>query len=168
MRTDSTDASHPVDTEVKSPEDIEGIFDDITYEKAAAIIRMLLGHIGQDRFREVLRVYFSRFMYKCVDVSDLRAVVNEVLGRSYDEFFDSWIHQSGFPVVVLEDDLTIAHQRFTPNGLLSDHTCQKRRLNRKTLRNLRFYFVRIAKPNPQKDYFSKFSSRDHFPELKDI
>jgi hypothetical protein len=37
--------------------------------------------------------------------------------------------------------------------------------NRKTLRNLRFYFV-SQKPDHQQDYFSKFSSRGYFPKLK--
>jgi puromycin-sensitive aminopeptidase len=116
LRRDAAPDSRAIAFPVYLPVDIESIFDDLSYAKAAAVLRMLLEYIGRHRFREGLRKYLARFMYRCTETADFVAV----LGSDFDEFFQSWIYQGGFPVVVLEDDRTIRQERFTNQGLVAD------------------------------------------------
>lgn len=45
---DSLKNSHPIEVPIGHPEEIDEIFDDISYHKGAAIIRMLHNYIGDD------------------------------------------------------------------------------------------------------------------------
>jgi puromycin-sensitive aminopeptidase len=40
--------SHPIEVEVRSPAEVDEIFDAISYSKGASIIRMLHAYIGDD------------------------------------------------------------------------------------------------------------------------
>lgn len=48
---DSIPTTHPIETKVNSPEEVEQIFDDISYGKGASILRMIESYIGKDEFR---------------------------------------------------------------------------------------------------------------------
>ena len=45
---DSLESTRPIEFEVVSPEDAEGMFDILTYEKGAAVLRMLEQYLGED------------------------------------------------------------------------------------------------------------------------
>src|SRR3989344_5847926 len=48
---DSLKTTHPIEVEVNSPEEIEEIFDEISYQKGGSVLRMLESHIGEESFR---------------------------------------------------------------------------------------------------------------------
>ena len=48
MDLDSLKNSHPIEVPIGNPNEIDEIFDDISYHKGAAIIRMLHNYIGDD------------------------------------------------------------------------------------------------------------------------
>ena len=41
--------------------------------------------------------YLQRHQYGNVVTEDLRAVIEELSGRSYDQFFDQWLYHGRFP-----------------------------------------------------------------------
>jgi puromycin-sensitive aminopeptidase len=45
---DYLSTSHPIESPVKSPSEINEIFDAVTYSKGASLIRMLLNYISED------------------------------------------------------------------------------------------------------------------------
>jgi aminopeptidase N len=51
-QSDSVPSTHPVVQEVDTAEQAQQAFDPITYDKGAAIITMINGYVGRDRFRE--------------------------------------------------------------------------------------------------------------------
>jgi puromycin-sensitive aminopeptidase len=55
MAIDGLRASRPIEFEVRAPRDCEAMFDLLTYEKGAAVLRMLERHIGPAVFREGVR-----------------------------------------------------------------------------------------------------------------
>ena len=119
LEFDQTLHTHPIHTECNSEEEIEGSFDDIVYSKAGLFIRMLMYHVGYDNFRAALRVYFKRFMYSNADTEDLKQCFAEVLNnQEINQLFDCWTKQSGYPLVILNDDGTLVQKRFTIDGLL--------------------------------------------------
>lgn len=68
------------------------MYNRMTYTKGALVLRMLREMIGPDTMRLALHEYFRRNAMHHVTEADLRAAVREVTGRSYDWFFEQWIH----------------------------------------------------------------------------
>lgn len=60
MQLDSTEATHPMtDPSVNTKAQASGIFDNISYNKAGSIIRMLSHYIGMAKFQETLKYYLA-------------------------------------------------------------------------------------------------------------
>src|SRR5688572_33421013 len=53
--TDALQSTRPIEYPVVSPADAEGMFDVLTYEKGAAVVRMLEQYLGEDEFRAGIR-----------------------------------------------------------------------------------------------------------------
>lgn len=114
---DQSMTTHPIQTTCNSEAEIEGSFDDVEYSKAGVFIKMLMYHLGRDKFRECLRVYYNKFLYSNADTNDITAVFSDVLKTDMKPFFDCWTLQAGFPLITLGDDDVLEQKRFTINGL---------------------------------------------------
>jgi len=97
--TDSLATTRPVEYPVVSPRDAEGMFDVLTYEKGAAVVRMLEQYLGEDRFRDGIRRYMSNHQYGNTETTDLWDAIEAVSGEPVRRIMDSWIFQGGFPIV---------------------------------------------------------------------
>ncbi|KAH0790622.1 puromycin-sensitive aminopeptidase isoform X2 [Histomonas meleagridis] len=116
--SDASAHTHPVNVKVNSEEEIESVFDDICYSKAACVIYMLLTKLGRESFCKVLRSYFSEFNNSNADTSDLCNTFSKVLGYDMTKFFDAWTNHCNFPLVIVEEDLTIHQVKFTNDGIV--------------------------------------------------
>lgn len=56
MQLDSVPSSHPIFVQVNNPDEINEIFDGITYSKGAAVIRMMNYFLGESVFNKGLSV----------------------------------------------------------------------------------------------------------------
>ena len=54
-----------------SPADAEGMFDILTYEKGAGVVRMLEQYLGEDAFRDGIRRYLADNAYGNTETTDL-------------------------------------------------------------------------------------------------
>jgi puromycin-sensitive aminopeptidase len=57
LHLDALKSSHPIRAEIRNAEEAGESFDAITYEKGGAILRMIEGYLGEDAFREGIRLY---------------------------------------------------------------------------------------------------------------
>ena len=69
--TDSLASTRPIEFEVVSPDDAEGMFDVLTYEKGAAVVRMLEQYLGEENFRAGIRRYMRENEYGNAETTDL-------------------------------------------------------------------------------------------------
>jgi puromycin-sensitive aminopeptidase len=99
--TDSLASTRPIEFEVRSPADAEGMFDVLTYEKGAAVVRMLEQFLGEDRFRAGIRRYIATHQYANADTGDLWDAIEAETGEPVRQLMDSWIYQGGFPLVTV-------------------------------------------------------------------
>jgi puromycin-sensitive aminopeptidase len=99
FETDSLLSTRPVEFEVVSPEDADGMFDVLTYEKGGALLRMLEQYLGEDRFREGIRQYLAKHAYGNTETSDLWDAIEGASGEPVRRIMDSWIWQKGYPLV---------------------------------------------------------------------
>lgn len=99
---DSLASTRPIEYPVVSPDDAEGMFDVLTYEKGAAVVRMLEQYLGPDAFRDGIRLYLSRNAYANTETTDLWDSLEEATGEPVRRIMDSWILQGGYPVIDVE------------------------------------------------------------------
>ncbi len=100
--TDALATTRPIEFEVTSPTDAEGMFDILTYEKGAAVVRMLEQYLGEDRFRDGIRKYMVDHQYANTETTDLWDAIEAATGEPVRRIMDSWIFQGGHPVVGVE------------------------------------------------------------------
>jgi puromycin-sensitive aminopeptidase len=113
---DSLQSTRPIEYEVVSPADAEGMFDVLTYEKGAAVVRMLEQYLGEQRFREGIRAYMRTHAYGNTETSDLWDAIETASGEPVRRIMESWIFQRGYPVVSVtgrdERGIALAQHRF--------------------------------------------------------
>jgi puromycin-sensitive aminopeptidase len=102
METDALDSTRPIEFHVESPDDAEGMFDVLTYEKGGAVLRMLEQYLGEDPFRDGVRHYLATHAYGNTETTDLWDAIEEVTGQPVRRIMDSWIFQGGHPIVSIE------------------------------------------------------------------
>jgi puromycin-sensitive aminopeptidase len=78
---DSRRNSHPIEVPIKSPKELDEIYDSVTYEKSNSVIRMLFEHLGEKTFRAGLQIYLKRHQYGNAVTTDLWKALSEASGQ---------------------------------------------------------------------------------------
>ncbi len=100
---DTLKNTHPIEVEVKSPEEIGEIFDEISYQKGGAVLRMLENYMGEENFRIGVSNYLKKYSYTNASASDFWECLNEVSkNKKIPSFMKSWLSQEGYPLVEIE------------------------------------------------------------------
>jgi puromycin-sensitive aminopeptidase len=99
---DALASTHPIRAEVRNPDEATESFDLITYEKGGAVLRMVEGWLGEERFRDGIRLYMRRHGKGNTVADDLWNALGEASGQPVTELANAWIGQGGFPLVRAE------------------------------------------------------------------
>lgn len=89
--------AHPI--VVPHPDTIDELFDGITYAKGVQVVRMLEALVGEDNFRRAIQAYLHRFAFGNATTGDFLRTIEVETGVDLSLFAQSWLHQSGFPVM---------------------------------------------------------------------
>ena len=82
------------------PDEVDSMFDALTYEKGGSVLRMLELYLGTARFREGVRRYLAAHRYGNTETTDLWDAIEEAAdGLPVRALMDSWIFQGGHPLV---------------------------------------------------------------------
>ena len=73
------------------------MFGYLAYPKGGWVLHMLRCQLGEDLYRRCIKTYLERHAYGIVVTEDLRAVIEELSGRSFDQFFDQWVYHAHHP-----------------------------------------------------------------------
>ena len=68
MYDDAFKNSHSVSVDVKTPNDINTLFDSITYDKGSSLLRMLESIVGPENFRDALRVIWTKIFFSFLNI----------------------------------------------------------------------------------------------------
>jgi puromycin-sensitive aminopeptidase len=112
LDVDALENTRTVEYEVITPEDADGMFDLLTYQKGGSVLRMLERWLGADAFRAGVRHYLARYQLSNTETTDLWDALEEATGQPVRRIMDTWIFQPGFPVVRVDDGL-LEQQRFS-------------------------------------------------------
>lgn len=113
---DGLQSTRPIEYPVRAPKDADAMFDVLTYEKGASVLRMLEQHIGPTVFRDGVRDYLRMHAYGNADTKDLWVSLGKAAKQPVPELMDGWIFQPGYPLVTAQMDgdskLVLSQQRF--------------------------------------------------------
>jgi puromycin-sensitive aminopeptidase len=115
LHLDALKSSHPIRAEIKNAEEAGESFDAITYEKGGAILRMIEGYLGEEKFRDGIRLYMRKHREANATADDLWGALAEASEQPILELANGWIRQTGYPLVTVEDHegkLVLKQRRF--------------------------------------------------------
>src|SRR5216684_8284501 len=110
LALDGLRSTRPVEFPVTAPKEAEAMFDALTYEKGASVLRMLEQHLGPEAFRDGIRRYLARHEFGNTETRDLGAA----LGAA--DVMEAWVFSPGYPVITVAEAggrLVLAQERFT-------------------------------------------------------
>ena len=89
---------------MKAPEELNDIFDSISYGKGSCVIRMLNNYIGEENFIRGLRSYLAKYKYKNAVTNDLWRELGDASGQPVWEIMRPWTREEGYPLVEVKLD----------------------------------------------------------------
>lgn len=105
LSLDSLRSSHPIEVPIKRADEINQIFDAISYSKGSCVLRMISKYIGEETFLEGIRRYLKKHAYGNTKTEDLWAALSDASGKDVQKVMEIWTKNVGYPVVeVTEND----------------------------------------------------------------
>jgi len=123
LELDALRHTHPIWCEVRTPAEASENFDLITYEKGAAVVRMLERYLGRAAFRRGVRRYVRRHRESNAVAADLWRALREASGEPVEPLARAWIERPGHPVLEIRvgrrrgrSELVLRQDRFRESG----------------------------------------------------
>lgn len=109
LNLDSLKNSHPIEVQVYHANEIDEIFDAISYLKGGSVVRMVSESIGVELFLKGVSNYLKKYPFGNAKSDDLWDSISEISGMNITELVEPWIRAVGYPSlkVVKNDAKTI-------------------------------------------------------------
>jgi aminopeptidase 2 len=104
LSLDSLRSSHPIEVPVKRADEVNQIFDAISYAKGSCVLRMISRYLGEDTFMEGIRRYLKKHAYGNTETGDLWAALADASGKPVEKVMDVWTKNVGYPVVTVTEN----------------------------------------------------------------
>ncbi|RAK82529.1 M1 family metallopeptidase [Aspergillus fijiensis CBS 313.89] len=118
LSLDSLRSSHPIEVPVKRADEINQIFDAISYSKGSSVLRMISKYMGEDVFLQGVRNYIKKHAYGNTQTGDLWAALADASGKPVEQVMDIWTKNVGFPVVTVSEDAKTSSIKVKQNRFL--------------------------------------------------
>lgn len=121
LSLDSLRSSHPIEVPVKKVDELNQIFDAISYSKGSSVLRMISKWLGEDTFLEGVRRYLKKHAYGNTKTSDLWASLTDASGRDVSAVMEAWTKKVGYPVISVTEkpetsSIVVKQNRFLRTG----------------------------------------------------
>lgn len=124
--------THPIEVPVADTKGAFAHFDAITYQKGASVLTQFAHYVGQDKFRDSIRLYLKRHAGQATTLKDFIAAVSEVSGMELDGWVDGWLKTAGLNTINVSLDcrsgkireLTILQSAGEQSPALREHQVQ--------------------------------------------
>jgi puromycin-sensitive aminopeptidase len=101
LGVDALVSTRPISSKVRTAAEAEEMFDALTYEKGASVLRMLEQFLGEDVFRRGIRDYIRAHQYGNAPAADLWAALQTASGQPVSAIAEDWFTRPGFPLVIV-------------------------------------------------------------------
>ncbi|KAM4055860.1 peptidase family M1 domain-containing protein [Hirsutella rhossiliensis] len=121
LALDSLRSSHPIEVPVNRADEINQIFDAISYSKGSCVLRMISTYLGEDTFLEGVRHYLKKHAYGNTQTGDLWASLSAASGKPVQDIMATWTKKVGYPVLTVTEDekagtIHVKQNRFLRTG----------------------------------------------------
>lgn len=108
MEADSLPTSRPISISSTNPADIFQLFDSITYDKGATLIRMMSMFLGEHVFQKGIQNYLRNLSYASATQEDLWRYLSDAAKNqiNVEKIMNGWTQQAGYPIVELNREYT--------------------------------------------------------------
>ena len=132
IATDSLPAARAIHGDPKTSGEIKEMFDGITYQKGAAVLRMLEAYVGPEAFRKGVNEYLKQHANGNATSQQFWQTMARVSGKPVDQIMPTFILQPGVPVVSVSGtcagnstSLKLEQQRFYLESKGSGNTSER-------------------------------------------
>ena len=119
LNIDSLKTTRPIHGDARTPEEIEELFDAITYEKGASVLRMVERYAGAETFRKGVNAYVQAHAYGNATSEDFSKALSAASGKPVERILPTFVNQPGFPLIDVSvscannrTNVTLKQQRF--------------------------------------------------------
>ncbi|RHZ43655.1 M1 family metallopeptidase [Aspergillus thermomutatus] len=118
LSLDSLRSSHPIEVPVKRADEINQIFDAISYSKGSSVLRMISKYLGEDVFLQGVRNYIKKHAYGNTQTGDLWSALADASGKPVENVMDIWTKNVGFPVISVSENPSASSIKLKQNRFL--------------------------------------------------
>jgi aminopeptidase N len=105
-QADAIPSTHPIVQPILTADQASQAFDNITYDKGAAVITMINAYVGRNAFREGVRRYMHAHAFGNTVDSDLWSAMQEVAGKPILDIERDATRQEGVPLIRVTSERT--------------------------------------------------------------
>ena len=96
---DSTQGTTPIYQDIPNLKDAKSAYGAIVYSKAPGVIKQLAFVVGEEQFRDGLRLYLKEHAYANAEWNDLVRALERTSKKPLSAWADAWIKRRGMPQV---------------------------------------------------------------------
>ncbi|XP_042304259.1 leucyl-cystinyl aminopeptidase [Sceloporus undulatus] len=120
MEKDAMNSSHSISLAVKTSEEIEEMFDAVSYIKGASLLMMLKNFLQSDGFQAGIQIYLHDHSYGSTYSDNLWDSMNEITNETVNikSIMKTWTAQKGFPLVTVRREgkrIHLQQEKFVHN-----------------------------------------------------
>ncbi|HZD47445.1 MAG TPA: M1 family aminopeptidase, partial [Silvibacterium sp.] len=116
LNLDAQHTTRTIRAKAETPDEINEMFDGITYGKAGAMLGMVENYEGEETFRHGVHNYLAAHMYGNATAEDFWNAQTAVSHKPVDKVMESFVEQPGEPILSFENpagsSVSASQQRF--------------------------------------------------------
>jgi aminopeptidase N len=116
LNLDAARTTRTIRAKADTPDQINEMFDGISYGKAGAVLLMVENYLGEETFRKGVHNYLSAHMYGNATAEDFWGAQTETSHKPVDKIMESFVAQPGEPILTFGEpqgnSVSVSQQRF--------------------------------------------------------
>lgn len=117
LQTDALQSTRPIHFAVENPNQINEMFDEITYQKGASVLRMLERFVGESVFQQGVKHYITAHQFGNACTNDLWQAIGQAAHLPVPAFMHGWVYLPGYPLITVArsgdgNNINLSQSRF--------------------------------------------------------
>jgi aminopeptidase N len=129
LNLDTQPTTRTIRAKADTPDEINQMFDGITYGKAGAVLLTVENYLGEDTFRQGVHNYLAAHLYANATAEDFWGAQTATSHKPADKIMESLVVQSGAPILTFgesaEGRVEVAQKRFFISPSIQPDPAQK-------------------------------------------
>jgi aminopeptidase N len=129
LNLDAAPTTHAIKAKAETRDEIEQMFDGISYGKASDVLLMVENYLGEETFRKGVHEYLSAHLYGNATAEDFWNAQTEASHKPVDKIMSSMVEQVGEPVLTFSkpssDKVSVSQRRFYLSPSIEADAAQK-------------------------------------------